>query len=193
MHRFLRLCLAHAALLPLVSCAQASEMSVPLERAAERLTPLHFGLYVTPDPAQNPIDPPERFTGYHAATDYEIFPEEAEAAVAVRAICDGEIAAADWAEGYGGVILQRCRLADEEVTVIYGHLDPDSFAKQSGQLARKGERLAVLAPARSRESDGNRKHLHLGIHKGRELEFRGYVQEAAELEEFIDPQTVLEH
>ena len=37
----------------------------------------------------------------------------------------------------------------------------------------------------------NRKHLHLGIHHGSAIELKGYVQEEAELKDFVDPEGVL--
>ncbi len=169
-----------------------TKISMPMDRMEERPTPLSFGLYVTPDPAQNPIDPPERFTGYHAALDFEVLPDEQDVPVPIYAICEGEIAYSEHAEGYGGVLIQGCILEGQEAMVLYGHLDHGSFEKKKGERLVSGDKIGILAPTRSEESGGNRKHLHLGIHKGRELEFRGYVQSENELEQFINPATVLE-
>ncbi len=164
---------------------------MPMGRIEDRPTPLSFGLYVTPDPTQNPIDPPERFTGYHSALDFEVLPDEQEGPVPIYAICDGEVAYSDHAEGYGGVLIQGCILEGQEVMVLYGHLDHGSFRKKSGERLTSGDEIGILAPTRSEESGGNRKHLHLGIHKGRELDFRGYVQSEEELEGYLDPFAVL--
>lgn len=163
----------------------------PMDDAGKRPLLLTFGLYVTPDPAQNPIDPPERFTGYHTALDFEVLPEEQDADVPVYAACDGEVLAATTADGYGGVIVHRCLLDGKDVTVLYGHVDPASMTVKPGDAARKGERIALLAPAHSEGSDGTRKHLHFGIHRGREIEYLGYVQTEPELEAFADPAAVL--
>jgi hypothetical protein len=176
---------------PINNGENPSIISMPMDRMKERPTPLSFGLYVTPNPAQNPIDPPERFTGYHAALDFEVLPDEQDAPVPIYAICEGEIAYSDHAEGYGGVLIQYCVLGGQEVAVLYGHLDHGSFQKKSGERLASGDKIGILAPTRSEESGGNRKHLHLGIHKGRELEFRGYVQNENELDQFIDPSTIL--
>lgn len=165
----------------------------PMSRFEERPKLLTFGLFVTPNPDQNPIDPPERFTGYHAALDIETFDDEqpAEVMVEVKAICDGQLKVARTAEGYGGVLIQSCRINDQDVTVLYGHLDPSSFTKQQGQSVSSGEKLGVLGDEKSAESGFNRKHLHLGIHKGTDIVLPGYVQSQTELENYIDPLPLL--
>ena|SRR3989344_2590382 len=163
----------------------------PIENGSNRPTPLHFGLYVTPNPEENPIDPPERFTGFHAGTDFEILPDEEEAAIPVYAICSGELTRSGFTEGYGGLVTQHCTLQGEQVTILYGHLALDSLLP-AGILAGTGEQLGILGTARSRDTDGNRKHLHLGIHKGWNGDVRGYVQTEEELKAFIDPQSILE-
>lgn len=176
--------------LSLVACVAATGFSQPLEHATNRPTPLHFGLQVTPDPATNPIDPPERFSGFHAATDFEVSAEELESDVPVFAICKGKIVYSGYAEGYGGLVIQRCTLDGEPISVIYGHVSRNGLL-EDGTTVRSGQQIGYLADARSTDSDGNRKHLHLGIHKGRALDMRGYVQTEAELAEYIDPATVL--
>ena len=172
-------------------CVSANEVLVwPLPDAQNRPTPLSFGLYVTPDPEQNPIDPPERFTGFHTAVDFEVFEEEADLEVPVFAICSGKVLTSGAAEGYGGVVITRCRIQGKNATVLYGHVDLEVLPKV-GSSVKAGEKIGVLASARSVGSDGNRKHLHLGIHKGTAIDYLGYVQTEKELEEFIDPLTVL--
>lgn len=175
----------------LVACLAATGFEQPLEHATNRPTPLHFGVHVTPDPETNPIDPPERFSGYHAAIDYEVSGEELDKPVAVYAICRGKVVYSGFAEGYGGLLIQRCTLDGETISVIYGHLSRNGLI-EDGVTLRSGAQLGYLADARSQDSDGNRKHLHLGIHKGKALDMRGYVQDEADLEEFIDPATVLQ-
>jgi murein DD-endopeptidase MepM/ murein hydrolase activator NlpD len=173
------------------SSAPPDGWAYPLAEIEQRDRLLTFGLHVTPDPATNPIDPPERFVGYHAALDFEILPGESDIDVPVFAACDGKVIFASNAEGYGGVIVQRCALDGEPVTVLYGHLDPASFAVNVEQDVARGERIASLAAHKSPGSGDTRKHLHLGIHRGEALELRGYVQEEEELEGFVDPEGVL--
>lgn len=162
----------------------------PLPNSRQRPQLLTFGRYVTPDPAQNPIDPPERFTGYHTALDLEIHEEEQDEDIPVHAVCTGEIASSDLVSGYGGLVVQRCKFNGDDTTVIYGHLDADSLPA-TGERIQSGGVLGTLAQAYSEESGFNRKHLHLGIHTGTEIDVRGYVQTQAELENFLDPKEVL--
>jgi murein DD-endopeptidase MepM/ murein hydrolase activator NlpD len=163
----------------------------PLNNIEEDDLLLTFGLYVTPDPNQNPIDPPERFTGYHTALDVEVETNELNQEVPVFAICDGEVVYRQNVEGYGGVLIQQCTYAGDEVTVLYGHLDLDSIPAQVGEAVKARDTVGNLGDHKSAETSENRKHLHLGIHKGTEIELRGYVQTEGELEAFIDPAIVL--
>lgn len=164
----------------------------PMDDAEERPKLLTFGLYVTPDPENNPIDPPERFTGYHTALDLEILPGEEDAEVAVYAACAGKILTAASAEGYGGVVVQSCTLDGQDVTVLYGHVEPRSLQVRPGDAVETGTRIALLAAGHSMGSDGNRKHLHFGIHRGTRIDYLGYLQTPDRLPEFVDPITVLE-
>lgn len=164
--------------------------NIPLPNAAGRETPLHFGLYVTPDPENNPIDPPERFTGYHAATDYEIEPGEEDEEIPVHSVCAGKIHFSGFSEGYGGLITQFCNIKGEDVTVIYGHLAVDSLVKRDTTV-ETGAQIGILGAGKSSDTDGSRKHLHLGIAKGHGSEVRGYVQNESELDLFFDPQEFL--
>ena len=145
---------------------------------------------MTPDPANNPIDPPEQFTGYHAGSDFEVTKDELEADVHVSAVCSGSVAYAGFAEGYGGLVIQYCSIGGGQVTVLYGHLSRVKLPENGAKLVA-GDQIAVLAPARSVDSGGNRKHLHLGIHRGNGIDYRGYVQTPAQLGEYVDPLAVL--
>lgn len=162
----------------------------PLPNAANRATPLSFGLYVSPDADDNPIDPPERFSGYHAAEDFEVSAGELDGDVPVYAICSGRVIFSGYAEGYGGLLIHRCKIEGQDVTVLYGHLKIDGMPEENA-MVQGGDTIGLLADARSYESGMNRKHLHLGIHKGKKLALRGYVQTEKELEDYVDPATVL--
>lgn len=178
------------ALCALLAACSAAGMHEPLANAARRATPLSFGLHVTPDPETNPIDPPERFTGFHAAQDFEVSAGEVDGDVPVYAICSGRVVYSGYAEGYGGLLVHRCKIDGEHVTVMYGHLSLAGMPKEEDYV-RSGQTIGLLGDARSYESGENRKHLHLGIHKGKNLDLRGYVQTEEELESYIDPATVL--
>jgi murein DD-endopeptidase MepM/ murein hydrolase activator NlpD len=163
----------------------------PLPEADERKRLLTFGLYVTPEPESNPITPPERFTGYHSGLDFEILPNEEDSEVPVYAACDGPVAYKNWTEGYGGLLVQHCTVGKEPVTVLYGHLALDSIRSQEGEELRRGDTIGFLGAAKSEETDQTRKHLHFGIHQGEDIDLKGYVQEQAELEQYIDPAELL--
>lgn len=155
----------------------------PMDRAKDRVTKKPFGIFV--DPAASPVSP-ERFRGYHTGIDFEIFSEEAEKDVEVRSICSGEIREARRANGYGGIVVQKCLMRDESVTVVYGHIRLSSIRKSVGEKALPGEVLAILGTSGELETDGERKHLHLGIRRGNEVDIRGYVSSREALSEWVD-------
>ena len=137
---------------------------------------------MTPD--NSPVQP-ERFSGYHTAVDFEVFDDEKE--VEVRAFCGGPIREKRTADGYGGVIVQACLLGDQPVIVVYGHLKITSVNAKVGEYVAPGDALGVLGSAFSSETDGERKHLHFGIHKGTRIDLRGYVESKTELDQWFDP------
>ncbi len=159
----------------------------PLTLVKERITKKPFGLKVSP---QNSPVKPEIFSGYHTGTDFEIFPEEADLATPVSAICDGKIISARNASGYGGVVIQSCEYNNEPITVVYGHLSLSSLLKEAGEDIKAGEYLANLGDGYSLETDNERKHLHLGIHLGTEINIKGYVQNESELSQWLDYQKI---
>lgn len=163
----------------------------PLDRVRERELKLTFGLYVTPNPDQNPIDPPERFTGYHTALDFEILEGEEKSDVYVYAICAGQVLLNKYVDGYGGTLVQSCIIDGEPVTVLYGHLDPASTAAKIGDHLSPGDALGFLGEAYTEETSQNRKHLHLGIHQGERVVLQGYAASKSELDAFLDPAKVL--
>jgi murein DD-endopeptidase MepM/ murein hydrolase activator NlpD len=68
-------------------------------------------------------------------------------------------------------------------------LNSISFSK--GDQITAGSQLGVLGTGYSQETDGERKHLHLGIHKGTAVSILGYVQNKAELGNWLDAQKFL--
>ncbi|HUO75338.1 MAG TPA: M23 family metallopeptidase [Candidatus Paceibacterota bacterium] len=157
---------------------------IPLTNAKSRETKKPFGIYVTP--SDSPVSP-EKFTGYHTGLDFETTPAEADIDVPVRALCDGTLLVKEYATGYGGVAVQSCVLDGQPVTVIYGHLKLASITPAVGSAIARGDALGVLGKGYSTETDGERKHLHLGIHKGTTINILGYVQTKAALNGWLDP------
>jgi hypothetical protein len=162
---------------------EEKSLAAPVILSAERVTKKPFGIYVTP--LDSPVSP-ERFTGYHNAVDFEILAGEENADVSVSAVCSGEIIYKGNVNGYGGLLIQRCTLENQDITVLYGHMRLTSIAKGVGESLARGERIGVLGAGYSAETDGERKHLHLGIHKGRDIDLKGYVQDKAQLAEWLD-------
>ena len=155
----------------------------PISNALVRVTKKPFGLKVSPN--NSPVSP-EKFTGYHTGVDFETYLEEQNIAVPIYAFCSGQLAVKEYASGYGGVAVQRCVIDGEAVTVIYGHLKLASIVSKVGQELLAGEQLGILGQAYSKETDGERKHLHLGIHKGSIINIKGYVQTPTELDQWLD-------
>jgi len=161
---------------------------IPLPRATERITKKPFSILITP---QNSPVQPEHFSGYHTGTDFETFPEEQDSDVPVSAIISGKIIMEKWASGYGGVLVESATIDNKPVTIIYGHLNLKSINKKIGDEISSGEQIGTLGKGQSHETDGERKHLHLGIHRGSGINILGYVQNKKDLENWIDPMSVL--
>ena len=173
---------------PLIS-APAKPFTAPLPNAQARITKKPFGVYITPK--NSPVQP-ERFQGFHTGTDFEIFPEELNAAVPVKTICAGKLLLKKSATGYGGVAVESCELNNQPVTVIYGHLKLISIASNVRDNLNAGDILGILGADKSAETDGERKHLHLGIYKGTSINILGYVQSQAELSGWFNPEDYLD-
>jgi len=160
-----------------------SIFAAPIENWQSRVTKKLFGIYITP--ANSPVQP-EKFTGYHTGIDFETFQDEQNIDVPIYAICDGSLKVKERASGYGGVAVQACRFENQDITIIYGHVRLSSIAASVGQNLSAGEKFAVLGTGFSQETDGERKHLHLGIHKGAAINIVGYVQNLSQLDNWID-------
>ncbi|EKE19336.1 MAG: hypothetical protein ACD_9C00048G0003, partial [uncultured bacterium] len=161
----------------------------PLENAKLRITKKPFGIFIT---KQNSPVSPERFAGYHTAVDLETTPDEQNIDVLVRALCDGKLLLVRNASGYGGVAVQSCALDGQDVTIVYGHIKLASMNAKVGDTLKAGDSLANLGKGYSSETDGERKHLHLGIHKGQSVNILGYVQNKNQLSDWLDPEKYLQ-
>lgn len=169
---------------PDLGVQKTSQLVEPINDAKSRVTKKPFGIFVTP--GNSPVTP-ERFRGFHTGVDFEILPAEENSNVSIRAVCAGKVIFAGFVGGYGGVLVQSCQIDASEVSVLYGHLNLNSLTKKTGADLQQGEFLGILGAPYSKQTDGERKHLHLAIHKGATLEFRGYVQSKTELSAWLDP------
>lgn len=168
---------------PSTTTILAAQLTEPLANALQRVTKKPFGIYITPK--TSPVQP-EKFMGYHTGVDFETYPSEQNVDVPVAAVCDGKLLVSRYASGYGGVMVQSCELNAQAVTIIYGHIRLSSVMPKVGDTLKAGERLAVLGTGYSAETDGERKHLHLGIHKGTAINILGYVQNKSDLSNWLD-------
>lgn len=169
---------------PQIENTVEKESILPTQEFFLRITKKQFGTFVTPE--RSPVQP-EKFTGYHTAVDVEF--DDASSPIPVFAIADGEIIQAQWVSGYGGLIVLRTMIDGRRQYIIYGHLDTSSMTQQ--KTVKRGEQIALLGEGYSRETDGERKHLHFGI-RNDTLDIRGYVQSQAELSGWVDPIPFLE-
>ena len=165
-----------------------TSLALPLENALSRVIKKPFDIYITPK--NSPISP-EKFTGYHTGIDFEIFKGEEDKSISVYAICNGKLLVKEFGKGYGGVAVQSCNINNQPVTVVYGHLKLESIASKIGDQLTAGSAIGILGQGNTSETDFERKHLHLGIHKGTEVDTRGYVATKTELEKWIDPMILL--
>jgi hypothetical protein len=165
----------------------ANDFGIPLAQAKERVTKKPFGIYITP---QNSPVQPEKFLGYHTGTDFEILPGEENSEVVVKAICDGKIIFKNHVNGYGGVIIESCTIDNQAVTVLYGHISLTKSSAIANQKYKSGDAIAVLGQGYGAETNGERKHLHLGIHKGSAIDYRGYASLESQLSGWMDFQKI---
>ena len=156
----------------------------PMDEAGARVTKKTFWLKVSPK--NSPVFP-EKFTGYHTGADFETFTWEKDVEVSVRAICTGLLVLKKWATGYGGVVVQKCELNKETVTIVYGHLKIESVRRTINTQLKTGDIIGILGKWYSSETNGERKHLHLGIHKWSTINIRGYTATSQELNDWLDP------
>jgi len=165
------------------STNQADLLTPPINSYHERVTKKPFGIKVSP--GHSPVSP-EKFSGYHTGVDFEILPGEENKDVPVNAVCPGKLLLKKWANGYGGVAVESCQLGKEAVTIVYGHLKLSSIKIKAGENIKAGEPIGILGKGYSTETDGERKHLHLGIHKGAGVNLLGYVQNKKDLDGWLD-------
>lgn len=164
------------------------KLNLPLDEALSRVTKKTFWMKISPK--DSPVSP-EKFTGYHTGVDFEIFSNEADTDVVIRWICSGPLVLKKWATGYGGVAVQKCTIENEEVTIVYGHLKYESISTLINTEIKTWEKIGILGKWYTTETDGERKHLHLDIHKGSGINIAGYTSTSAGLASWIDPMKYL--
>lgn len=162
----------------------ASTLVVPVTGFFDRITKKPFGIYITPK--TSPIQP-EKFTGYHTGADAETIPAEQATDIPVFSIAVGTVAFVGHVNGYGGVLVIRHSTNGKTVTCLYGHIRLTSVTVKAGESVAAGQKVAVLGTGFTSETDGERRHLHLSLHAGSAIDYRGYVQKKGELSTWLDP------
>ena len=165
-----------------------TSVKAPLDKKLERVIKKSFKTLVSP--TESPVSP-ERFSGYHTGWDFEVFPEELNKNVTVNAFCGGKLRLKETATGYGGVAVQECSIDGVTMTVIYGHLKLTSVTANVGDYLTPSAKIGLLGADQSSETDGERKHLHFGLHQGPTTNISGYVNSLSELSAWIDPKVYL--
>lgn len=156
-----------------------TELLKPIADFDTRITKKSFGTYITPK--NSPVSP-EKFSGYHTGVDVEY--EDVVGDVPVVAITSGEVVTSKLATGYGGVVVIRHLINDQQIYAIYGHLRPDSLPEIDTKVSR-GDTIGYLGTGYSSETDGERRHLHFGISKTNSL--LGYTNHQSDLNNWLDP------
>jgi len=162
----------------------APVLRFPVVGFTDRISKKPFGIFI--DEATSPVQP-ERFSGYHTGADIEF--TDVTDVVPVYAIADGTIVASQTVNGYGGVIILNFTHNDQKLAALYGHLQPSSLAPKGPVKA--GDQIGQLGEGFTKETDGERKHLHFAILNSQRLDFRGYVSSESELSDWLNPLDVL--
>lgn len=163
-----------------------ANLTEPIAEFTNRITKKPFGIYITP---QNSPVQPERFSGYHTASDVEY--EDVTGDVPVRAIADGVVTRSGQVNGYGGLLVIQHGEEFQNVSSLYGHLKVSSLPRVGTEI-KAGDQIGVLGEGGSADAGGERKHLHFGILKSGVTDIRGYVQNESELSSWLDPEEFLE-
>jgi hypothetical protein len=148
----------------------------PMDNFKERVTFKRFGQEVR-----------DRFSGFHSGDDGEVIPDELTKEVPVYATADGQVIYRNWVSGYGGVMVLEHEIEGERLNSLYGHIDLAQTPVTLGDFVRAGTIIAYLGDDKSRETDGERKHLHFGLYRGNTLQLNGYVPNRNQLTSWINP------
>lgn len=151
-----------------------SKWFYPIKNYEKRITVNNFGtlandkFYV----GKEKLYPYNRFSGYHAGVDFEIFGNELNQNVSIFAVTSGKIIYIGNVAGYGGVIIQT--LDKTNNTALYGHVKLKNLTLKVNDAVKAGEQITLLGDQFSSETSRERKHLHFAIHKNQNIDLLGY-------------------
>ena len=141
--------------------SEINDVTFPIATYIQNRTQKLFGEYVE-----------DRFTGYHTGDDVEV--KNIEEEIPVFAIADGTVVIIKQVGGYGGLIVIEHMFDNKTVTTLYGHLDINNSTLTQGTFVQKGQQIATLGDHESKETDGERKHLHFALYEGPVDQIIGY-------------------
>lgn len=168
-----------------------SQYYFPLSDYFNRIKIRKFSQYFGPNDPKPAMECGRVFVGFHDGDDLEVASSEKNSDVPVKAVVSGKIVQAGHVNGYGGLLIESGELAGEPVTIYYGHVDLGSISKKVGDTVEAGEEIANLGEGCSSETDGERKHLHFAIKKGKDVDVRGYVPSEQVLSNWQNPGELL--
>jgi len=172
-----------------------NNLTPPINRIDERVWINEFGgrpSEATIDPQYSDLICPKGilYEEYHTGVDAETSKDELDTPVSVRSMADGVVRQDGFVSGYGGLIVIEHTINGNVYTAYYGHVDQSTFKVSAGSTVKNGQIIANLAPACTDGNGNTRKHLHLGVHKGKEIVVAGYVLNKSELDNWIDPRSL---
>lgn len=147
----------------------------PIEDYANRRTKKAFGEYIQ-----------DRFVGYHIGDDIEYVYDAGD--VPVHAIANGTVRYVKDTPGYGGLVIIQHEIDDRSIMALYGHVSISSIELTVGNTVKEGQNIAILGQGASKETDGERKHLHFGLYEGEEIRLQGYESTTSGIQNWINPQ-----
>ncbi len=165
-----------------------SQFTNPIQNFTTNQTKKTFGQFIT---AENSPIQPERFGGFHTGVDIETDSDQINQDIPIFAVKDSEVIYLGFVSGYGGVIILQGNINNQPATFLYGHIKLSSVNLSVGDQVKKGQQIALLGTGYSNETDNERKHLHFSIHKGSDIELRGYVNNQSELDNWYNPNVII--
>ncbi len=174
-----------------VSAATISpeKLFYPMTRYTTRITNRSYAQKITPEDSK-PLACGDPFEGLHTGDDLEVSSSELEGDSPVYAIADGTVLDVAEVSGYGGLIVTQHTINGQTYTAYYGHISTAKTTIKAKDAVTAGQRITVLGANCSAETSNERKHLHFALHKGSEVDVKGYAS-AAEISEWVNPKELL--
>ncbi len=152
-----------------------SQVVFPIIGYVEKRVKQVYGQYVT-----EPVE------GYHTGDDVEVNQSQKDD-IPIASVADGEIIYKKWTANYGGLVVIKHLIDQNELKIFYGHLRLASISKNVGDKVTKGEIIGMLGADRSYDTDNQRRHLHFGIYQGSDINLSVAVSKPEQLVNWLNP------